>query len=221
MFKKAQVTYADFLIGLLILILITFIFTQTIINLNSREDKFQELSNDGFAISNSFMSQGYCPTNNCLNDWNNEKGRVGFVKDNRLILNNFDKFTTLLNGADGYKKSKILLGTQNDYIFYFEYNNNVISNIYGKTNNLNGINTQNLIRITRILYYNLDDSGKVSEKGRIVKMIILILGKEKSTLSDKLICEKAQSSNFCGILDDLAPQYRQDCCSTWKSCCSF
>src|SRR3989344_3749351 len=82
MFKKAQATYADFLIGLLVLIAITFIFTQTIIDLNSREDKFQELITDGTAISSSFMSSAYGSYN-----WagNQPTGRLGFVRDGKVI----------------------------------------------------------------------------------------------------------------------------------------
>ena len=52
--KKAQFWYADFLLGLLILFFITYIFSRVIIDLNTREDKIQELVNDATSIANSF-----------------------------------------------------------------------------------------------------------------------------------------------------------------------
>lgn len=218
MFKKAQGFYADFLIGLLVLILITFIFTQTIIDLNSREDKFQELINDGTAISNALMSQGYCPTGNCLNDWSNLQGRVGFIKEGKIQLDKYDSFTQLLSTQEGYQTSRILLGTKNDYVLYFEFNNQIISEIFGKVNDKSLINTKESIRITRIIYYNLDDNGQITDQGRIVKMNILVFGKERSTVSDQVICKKADDVGFCDILGDLASDYKKDCCVSWDLC---
>jgi len=168
MFKRAQVWYTDFLIGLLILIVITFIFTRTILDLNSREDRFQELINDGSSIANSFMSQGYNKET-----WVNDPpaGRLGFVKDGRMIKGDFDAFLSLLNN-NSYEKTRILLGTRNDYILYFEYNGNKISyggrNVYGKYNDVSQVIADNTIKLTRIVYYNLDNSG------RIVDMVIII-----------------------------------------------
>ncbi len=167
MFKNSQASYADFLIGLFILILITFIFTQTIIDLNSREDKFQELINDGVSISNSFMSNGYCPTQNCIRNWDNKEGRIGFVNNGKIMKKNFDDFLKL-----EYAKTKILLGTKHDYAFYFEFDGNKLSyngkTVYGKYTNLHEIKTENIIKINRILYYNLDNEGK------IVNLVILV-----------------------------------------------
>ena len=170
-FKKAQVSYADFLIGLLILIVITFIFTITIIDLNSREDKIQELINDGSSISNSFMSPAYNK-----DKWNQNppKGRLGFVKDGKLIKEDFDTFLNLLNSQEGYKKSKILLGAKKDYVLYFEYGNDKIRynniEVFGKYDDVKKINADNLLRINRIVYYDLDGGGK----GNIVKMVVLV-----------------------------------------------
>ena len=166
MFKKSQGFYADFLIGLLILIFITFIFTRTILDLNSHEDILQGLINDGTSISNSLMSEGYCPTNQCSTDWSNMKGRLGFVKNGKIIADKFNAYAAL--ESIDYPKTKALLGTNNDYVLYFEYNNQIISNIYGKYDNLNQITEDNRVKITRILYYNLDGNGG------IVNMIVLV-----------------------------------------------
>jgi hypothetical protein len=147
--------------------MITFIFTQIIIDLNSREDKFQELVNDGISISNSFMSKSYCPTNHCSRDWEHEDGRLGFVDNGKLVKNDFDDFLEL-----DYEKTRIFLGTMNDYVFYFEFDGNKLSyngkTVYGKYNNIEDIKSENLVKINRILYYNLDSEGK------IVNLVILV-----------------------------------------------
>ena len=169
MFKKAQATYADFLIGLLVLIAITFIFTQIVIDLNSREDKFQELINDGAAISSSFMGSAYGAYG-----WtgNQPTGRLGFVRDGKVIKKDFDDYLNLLNSQNGYKKSTILLGTRNDYVFYFEFDETKLNygerEVYGKYDDVDEIESSNMVKITRIVYYDLDGSG------RIVKLVVLI-----------------------------------------------
>ncbi len=170
-FKRGQAFYADFLIGLLILIFITFVFTRTIIDLNSREDKLQGLINDGVSISNSIMSGAY----GVYNTWDSypPKGRLGFIREGKIIKEDFDNFLDLIKqGEEGYKKTKILLGTKNDYVLYFEYNNNKISyggrDVYGKHDKIEDIKADNIIKIKRIAYYNLDNNGK------IVNMVILV-----------------------------------------------
>lgn len=167
--KKAQVTYMDFLIGLLVLIVITFIFVRTIVDLNFREDKFQGLINDGVEISNSLMSSGYCPSKNCLTDWKNINGRIGIVKDGKIMEKNFADFLTLLD--KDYEKSKTLFGTKSDYVFYLAFNNAPITGIYGKYENLNDVKgVGNRIEINRFVYY-----GSGNEDGKIVKMVIIAL----------------------------------------------
>ena len=170
-FKKGQAFYADFLIGLLILIFITFVFTRTIIDLNSREDKLQGLINDGVSISNSIISGAY----GSYGGWSSypPKGRLGFIREGKIIKKDFDNFLNLINqGEEGYKKTKILLGAKNDYMLYFEYEGNKLSyggrNVYGKHDKIEEIKADNIIKIKRIAYYNLDNSGK------IVNMIILV-----------------------------------------------
>jgi hypothetical protein len=161
--KKAQVWYTDFLIGLLILIAITFIFTRTILDLNAREDKFQELINDGLSISNSLMSEGYCASYGCGAAWNRNPpiGRLGFVKNGKVVKENFDAFINT-----DYEKTKTLLGSKNDYILYFEYNGAKIDYngkyVFGNENGFS--KAENTIKLTRVVY----------NAGKIVNMIVIV-----------------------------------------------
>lgn len=156
MMKKAQFWYADFLIGLLILVFISILFIKTITDLNTKEDTIQNLLNDGISISNSFMSKGY------LSDqWVNTQGRIG-IADNGKI-NNID-FNNLK--ALNYKTSKTLLGVSNDYAIYIEYTDGSISDWYSKPGifSISGINSDSIIKVTRFAYYN----------GRLAKLVIVV-----------------------------------------------
>ena len=175
--KKAQFWYADFLIAILILVAVSFLFIKNITDLNSKQDKLQSITNDAIAISSFLMSEGYCPTNNCLNDWKGDNGRIGFVKEGRIIKNNLDALRDLnldmVNG--GYEKSKILLGTKNNYIFYFKDQNDngpggyVSFYGYPGINNLEGIKAETFVAITRFVYL---ETG--TGKGEIIKLIIVV-----------------------------------------------
>ncbi|MEK6835801.1 MAG: hypothetical protein AABX55_02150 [Nanoarchaeota archaeon] len=168
--KKAQFWYADFLLGLLILFFITYIFSRVIIDLNTREDKIQELVNDATSIANSFTSTGYLS----YNEWFNRQGRIGFVENGKVINEKLEDFERMLNN-NGYEISQFLLGTSNNYIIYFEdKNTNIVENkVYGKFNNINELNeleVENLIRITRFVYYDNNEDNL----GELVRMNILV-----------------------------------------------
>src|SRR3989344_32498 len=178
--KKAQFWYADFLLGLLVLFIITFIFNRVIIDLNLREDKIQELVNDGNAISSSLMSPGYLG----YTQWSasNPNGRIGLVENGKVIngkLNNFKQLLLTAGIPSGYNKSRILLGTKNDYLMYFEDKNaNIITDIAGNkvygalsdASKINQIGAENIVRFTRFVYYDNNNDGK----GELVKMNILV-----------------------------------------------
>jgi len=179
MHKKAQFWYSDFLLAVLILIAISFLFINNITNLNSKQDKLQVLSSDGIAISNSFMSEGYCPPpRSCGSNWVNLEGRIGFVKEGRVLENNLKDLINLVRNQEGYEDSKILLGTKNNYIFFFEDENGKIQiqgdlgdPIYGKwdIDDISDIQAESLVKITRIVY--LDNSG-ITKK--LVRLVIIV-----------------------------------------------
>ena len=169
--KKAQFWYADFLLGLFVLFIITFVFNRVIIDLNLKEDKVQELINDGTSIANSLMSPGYLG----FSQWANKAGRIGLVDNGKVNNNKVNDFQLLLNSNNGYDVSKFLLGTKNDYLMYFEdKNNNIIDNkVYGgldDVSKINQIGAENIVRFTRFAYYDNNNDGK----GELVKMNILI-----------------------------------------------
>src|SRR3989344_2944215 len=117
--KKSQFWYADFLIAVLILVLISYLFISSINQLNKKQDKFQSISSDSLLISSTLMSEGYCVNDNCV-EWRNLLGNIGFVKEGKVIQDKLKSLISLTSTNEGYETSKILLGTRNNYIFYFE-----------------------------------------------------------------------------------------------------
>ncbi len=181
--KKAQFWYSDFLIAILILVGISFLFIRNITDLNSDQDKLQSLAADSILISNVFMSEGYCPDvpGNCLLDWTqNNKGRIGFAKDSKVIQEQVEALISLTSSEQGYQKSKALIGTRNNYIFYFENSDDLKNKIligsngdaiHGNpsVNDISKINARSFIKTTRLVYLSNNDITN-----RIVKLIIII-----------------------------------------------
>ena len=172
--KKAQFWYADFLIAILILVAVSFLFIKNITDLNSKQDKLQSITNDAIAISSFLMSEGYCPDNDCLGKWELLDGRIGFVKEGRIIKNNLDDLIGLF--ANDYETSKILLGTKNNYIFYFRNQNDIepfgYGDFYGnpQITSLESITAETFVTITRFVYFDADGDNK----GEIIKLIIVV-----------------------------------------------
>jgi len=187
MHKKAQFWYSDFLIAILILVGISFLFIRNITDLNSDQDKLQSLSSDSVLISNAFMSQGYCPSspNDCLTDWQQSNmGRIGLVKDSKVVQENIEALISLTSTEQGYQKSKALIGTRNNYIFYFENSDDlntkieikdelgvILGTIFGNpsVNDISQINARSFIKTTRLVYLSNNDNTN-----RIVKLITII-----------------------------------------------
>ncbi len=170
--EKAQFWYSDFLIAIFILAIISFLFIINIAELNSKQDNAQLITNEAISISNNFMSEGYCPTN-CYSDWINKDGRVGFVHQGRVEMDKLNDFINLV--SNDYDISKILLGTKNDYVFYFENSDNNKIRIgdsdylvYGKVNDIAEINADSFIKINRFVYL------PIGEKGEIVKLVVVV-----------------------------------------------
>ena len=179
--KKAQFWYADFLLALLILVGVSFLFITSIRDLNSSQDKIQSIVSDSNAISNSFMSEGYCPSDDCLTDWQNGNGRIGFVKDGKVIEDNLLDLIALNQDVDnnGYNMSKNLLGTRNNYIFYFEDTD--------ADNTKIGIGTMGGPLVTVSGYPNIDDIAKISSTSLIKVSRIVYLENSEGSVTNKIV----------------------------------
>ena len=180
--KKSQFWYADFLIAVLILVLISYLFISSINQLNKKQDKFQSISSDSLLISSTLMSEGYCADDDCEN-WRYLLGNIGFVENGKVIQDKLKALILLTSTNDGYETSKILLGTKNNYIFYFEDSDDLNSKItisgednkkiYGKSgiDEVSQINTESYVRTTRFVY--LENPPLINTK-KIVKLVVIV-----------------------------------------------
>ncbi|MBS3133852.1 hypothetical protein J4214_01315 [Candidatus Woesearchaeota archaeon] len=201
--KKGQFWYLDLLIALFVILIVAVLFARSIVDIVDREKEIKVLLSEGIDISNSLMSKGLWAEFPSNLEWCKQSyGRIGFVQNSKIINNNFNAFKTLVNtpfdpgnpssgcqnpgggsNVDGYKKSKILLGANVDYIIYMQdKDGNIIGEeYYGKQltpqpipvtigNILSAIDADNRINIFRYVYYDEDGDGK----GEIIRMGISV-----------------------------------------------
>ena len=212
--KRGQFWYGDFMIAMLVMIVLGIIFANSIVEIPQRESDLEKISDDGFTIANSLLSEGYDMPN-----WKNSNGRIGFMTNGKVDVDKLNEFASLVGTSRGYLVSQFLFGTSYQYAFYFEDSKgNVINQrAYGgvaKKDELDNVNAENIFRIVRVVYLDNNKDGK----GELVKMHLVVwdIGKEYRT--SKIVCQNAQSFNFCGFLNSLVPDYRYGCCDEWSLC---
>jgi hypothetical protein len=146
--KKAQVWYTDFMLGILIFVIVIFIYYGYAHSINQNPgDITSDLIMEAKSISNSLVTQG------SPSDWNQSRVDViGLTNgDQRLMQEKLDMFANMT-----YYQTKTKLRTPYDYYFYLEDINGSVIQIDGK----NGLglqssnSTDNLVSITRIVVYN-------------------------------------------------------------------
>ncbi|MAG47209.1 hypothetical protein CL617_01270 [archaeon] len=131
--KRGQFWYIDLMIALFVIVVISVLFVKSIGDIVNKEKVINDLLGEGIDISNSIMSGGYLPAigNWCATD----EGRIGFVDDAKIDTKldgtgNFDEFKNIFDRNDcvlpnddivnGYDKSKILLGSNVEYVVYLQ-----------------------------------------------------------------------------------------------------
>ena len=214
MLKRGQFWYGDFMVAMLVVIVLGIIFANSIVDIPQRESNLDKISDDGFTIANSLLSEGYDMPN-----WKNSNGRIGIVTNGKIDADKLNEFVSLTGTSRGYLISQFLFGTNYQYAFYFEDNEGAIVNqrAYGgvaKKEDLDIIDSENIFRIVRVVYLDNNKDGK----GEIVRMHLVVWDKGKEYRTSKVVCQNAQNFNFCGFLNNLVPDYRYGCCDEWALC---
>ncbi|MFH1209811.1 MAG: hypothetical protein V1663_03410 [archaeon] len=179
--KRGQFWYSDYLIGIMVFMVIGFLFFRTFVDVSTSNSLMENLIDDGISISNSFMSSGYLP-----DYWDDAvpDGRIGFVDNGKLNIDFYQNFTNLIVQGD-YEKSKYLIGTRYDYIVYFEdengnpIENNGILMVLGKYSSLTELNNANADAIVKIIRFVWVDEYETpianpNDKGRILRMVVIV-----------------------------------------------
>lgn len=155
--KKAQVWYTDFMIGILIFVIVIFIYYEYANNLNQDPgDITSDLLMEAKAISSSLITQG-----NPVNWSQNNVNIIGLTDGSqRLIQEKLDMFANMT-----YGETKTKLRTPYDYYVYLEDIDGSIIQINGEQGiGLNATDFDNLVSITRVVIYN----------SRLVSMVVQV-----------------------------------------------
>ena len=155
--NKAQVWYTDFMIGILIFVIVIFIYYEYANNLNQDPgDITSDLLMEAKAISSSLITQG-----NPVNWSQNNVNIIGLTDGSqRLIQEKLDMFANMT-----YGETKTKLRTPYDYYVYLEDIDGSIIQINGEQGiGLNATDFDNLVSITRVVIYN----------SRLVSMVVQV-----------------------------------------------
>jgi hypothetical protein len=153
--KNGQVWYTDFMIGILIFVLVIFIYYAYAHNVTEDpSDISTDLVMEAKSISSSLVMQG------SPSDWNKTNVEIiGLTNgDQRIVQEKLDAFANMT-----YSEIKTKLRTPYDYYIYFEDVDGNIVPIGDKDGiGLQSTNsTDNLVAITRIVIYNSELTGMV------------------------------------------------------------
>ncbi|MCF7871939.1 hypothetical protein K9L97_02800 [Candidatus Woesearchaeota archaeon] len=161
--KKAQALTTDFIIGLLMFIFLLITAITIIVELTPNSN-YETLYNNNIYISESLLTSGF-PQN-----WNSTTAIIPGITTNQRInetkLAQFDNIS--------YEKTKTLLHTESEYIFFFE-NQTGIMNISTKCTRGHPIQTDNdcTPQLEQINYDNLAKTERFTiYKSQIVKLTI-------------------------------------------------
>ncbi|MBW2965906.1 hypothetical protein KY342_02250 [Candidatus Woesearchaeota archaeon] len=155
--KKAQVWYTDFMIGVLIFVIVIFIYYEYAHSLEQNPTEItSDLMMEAKSISSSLITKG-SPV-----DWNQSNVKIiGLTDGNqRLVQEKLDMFNNMT-----YQETRTKFGTPYDYYFYLEeINGNRILIDSGQGIGLEPTDHVNLVSITRVVIYN----------SRLISMVIQV-----------------------------------------------
>jgi hypothetical protein len=149
--KKSQAWSIDLMVAIAIFSIgIVVFYAYSINGPGESEENMQNLFYDGEIITNTILSEGY-PIN-----WNETNvDKIGLLTDNKINKTKLEYFYDLTQ--KDYEKTKLIFNTKYNYYLFFDKNITINSNSIegiGKPGiNKNNINTENLIKITRITVF--------------------------------------------------------------------
>ena len=158
--KRGQIWYGDFIIGLLVIIVISVAFYYVLYDIGNANSEIDLMQTNIESLSNNLMSDGY-------GDWNANQGKIGLVKNSKLDSALLTKFNSLPGSAtEKYTKSKYLLGlNEYDYSAFIYHKDGTSEKLAPFLADETVIsNAANVIRLDRLVYYN----------GEIVRLNIVL-----------------------------------------------
>jgi len=151
---KAQAWGFDLIVAMIIFSVgIVVFFIYSINQPNEAKETLEKLNYDGKLITESILSNGY-PEN-----WDSENViSIGILNNGKINETKLGNFYSL--SQSNYDTTKILFNTKYDYFFFLDENMTSITvdvDGIGKSgvnkNNMNNINSENLVKISRFVSY--------------------------------------------------------------------
>jgi hypothetical protein len=171
--KKGQLWYADFAIGMLVIILISVAFYFVLFDIGNINSTVRDLEFAGENVANYLMSDGY-------GDWAEDvvgtSGKIGIVNNGKIDNELYDKFRNLNslygNNEDTYTFTKEMFGViYLDYTAHLTFKDGSKMVLADFLPDADTIFADNMIVIDRLVYYNVD--GDANE-GEIVKLSVVV-----------------------------------------------
>ena len=145
--KKAQIWYSDFMVGLLIFIIVVFVYYEFAYNFNEDPGEIiYELMMEAKSISSSLIGEGF-PSN-----WSKDNVKIIGIGDgnHRSVEQKLSMFYDMT-----YLETRSKLRSIYNYYFHLEYLNGTIIIIDGKNGaGIEPLNQKNLATISRIIIYD-------------------------------------------------------------------
>ncbi len=148
--KKSQAWGIDLTIGFTIFFAGVVLLYLYSVNSSSETEATEQLNYDGNIIAESLLSAG------SPDDWNSGNvNKIGIAYANIINETKLERFYSLANSD--YQKTKELFNTRYDYLFSLSVNmtiNSQVTEQIGKPGaSPENINTKNLVKITRFVFY--------------------------------------------------------------------
>ena len=160
MSKRGQIWYGDFIIGLLVIIIISVAFYYVLYDIGNANSEISELELNVESLSNGYGSWTTWSSGNKDYD-----GKIGLVKNSKIDVNLLTKFRNL----NDYAFTKRMFGlSEYDYSAFIIDKNGVSTILAPFLADETAIsNAASAIRLDRLVYYN----------GEIVRLNIVLFKK--------------------------------------------
>jgi hypothetical protein len=145
--KKAQIWYTDFMLGILVFVVVIFVYYEYAYSIDQNPaDITSDIMMDAKSISSSLITQG-SPA-----DWNQSTVKIIGLTDGeqRIVQEKLDMFANMT-----YAQTRTKLRTPYEFYIQFEELNGSIIQINGKDGiGLAANDTDNAVSISRIVVYD-------------------------------------------------------------------
>ena len=163
--KRGQIWYGDFIIGLLVITILTVAFYYVLYDIGNANSEIDNLEVNIESLANNLMSDGYGSwTTATTVSGLDYDGKIGLVNNSKIDSNLINKFKNLNlpqmqnSNIKPYSFTKTMLGlSEYDYSAFIIYKNGSKEKLAAFLPAESEIdNAANVIKMDRLVYYNME-----------------------------------------------------------------